>query len=210
METSIRKQSGMPCKDFTTEDIICICSEIARSDNLLVQLPNKRASIFRRSTSANETEVPRKTSIIARKLSLVNGIPCEGTNVTPESPRIEKRKFSMDASLSRLQKNKNTQSRYKGNVPGLHGRDIVAVAILVDNNGTPIRTYTEHQDIPGDEIESAGHIFLSRIPVPGSAKKAIAPMLNNNENVKTLEEVLEELDENKRQKILKKTRQDVD
>ena len=195
----------MPCKDFTTDDIVSICSEIARSDNIVVQLPSKRINIFRRSSSNYETEpAPRKSSI-ARKLSLVNGIPCDGGKIlTPELPSIERRKLSVDSCLNRM-KERPIQEKRNASVPGLRGRDIVAVAILVDSNGIPIRTYTEDQDIPSDEVESADHIFLSRIPMMNSRKQSSQVVAaESNENIKLLEHVLAELDENKRQKIMKR------
>jgi len=186
----------MPSKEFSTDDIIRICSEIAKDENIIVQLPNRKG-FFRRSSDV-EPPSQRKSSI-ARKLSLVNGIPCENGNkeVNPESPGIN-RKISLGNKLSNRHVNKE-------NVPGLKGRNIVAVAILVDDHGVPTKTYTEHDDIPGEEIENAGQIFLSRIPIPFEKEKLRkCSSSSGTENTKALVAVLNDLDEPKRLKLMRK------
>lgn len=205
--SSNSENNKMPCKDFSPKDIVCICSEIARSDNIQVQDARKK-SFFRRSSSELDVPSLERKSSIARKLSLVNGIPtCDASAKTriPESPTIDKftRKFSVDSNLDKLDKT----NKRKETIPGLRGRDVVAVAILVNDKGLPIKTYTENQDIPGEEIEAANHIFMSRVPVQRNHPQSDKTNNNNstsNANIQALANVLTNLDNNKQEKMMKK------
>lgn len=191
----------MPCKDFSDDDVVCICSQIALDENIIVQLPTPKRSIFRRPSDTEQQPVQRKSSI-ARKLSLVNGIPCDssGKEQSPESPRLDRRNSEPTIyNQIKMKHEYNTQ-----NIPGLRGRDIVAVAILVNRDGAPLRTYTEHQDIPEEEIEKAEQIFLSRVPVPNKNDKSQILNKVDQGKIKALHEVLDGLETSKKEKLFRK------
>jgi len=187
----------MPCRDFTAEDIVTICSDIAKRDNIRVQLNQKKSSgFFRRSSSTLSTS--SETSALARRMSIQNGIPCVDPNA-----RSVSRKSSVEVSPTQRKAPRNP---FEPKVAGLKGRDVVAMAILVNDEGLPIRTYTETQQIPSDEVDAADHIFLSRVPV---STARLSPELNNNnmnskDNYTALADLLEDLDNKQSTKLLRR------
>ena len=192
----------MPCRDFTCDDIVTICCDIIRRDNIRVkqpQLPAKKKSIFSRSSSSTSD-----VSALARRLSVANGIPSvyEGVSGEPK----ENRKLSVDSSVQRMKmlNNKNSKSLLdpNQNVPGLHGRDIVTMAILVNDNGAPIRAYTEADAIPSEEVDAADRIFLARVP---SVKNDNSNIINEHgEETVLLSEILSNMDQKQNTKLLKR------
>lgn len=192
----------MPCKDFTTEEIIEICCDIARRDNIrLQQLPGKTKNPFRRSASTVQTSPKPPRSAIARRLSLVNGIPAAANE---KSDLKDKRRLSVDSSLQSMKVQQRADKSL--NVPGLRGRDIVAMAILVNSDGVPMRTYTEHQNIPSEEVDAADKIFIARVPVQNDSQSSDAD--NNNIDKKgshkLLAESLHDIDLKQTQKLTKR------
>ena len=180
----------MPCRDFLPEDIITICCDIARRDNILAQQRTKKPSgIFQRlGSSSNDEEAPKppRTSKLARGLSFSNGIPyIDNTMSEPESPSCRK-----------------VDSNANNDVPGLKGRDIVAMAILVNKDGSPIKTYTEAQHIPSDEVDAANNIFLSRVPM--ASPRQHIPENNNIGDYKPLADFLEQMEPKHSIKLLKR------
>ena len=186
----------MPTKDFTLDEVVQLCCEISTADNILCQVNKQKKSIFKRSNSFEKPSQPiRKTSVIARRLSLVNGIPCMGSNFPGSIGTFEK--------LSQEVAELKTTNEPKKNVEGLDGRSVVALAILCDENGTPFRTYTEHQDIPEEEINSADKVFISRVPIKNYC--AVQQITGEDgDTLRSAASVLLDLDLEKREKLFKK------
>ena len=188
----------MPCRDFTEEDIITICCNIAKTDGIVVQPLQKKSGFFRRSSSSTSTT--SEHSALGRRLSCQNGIPFANNNAM--NSQQQQRKFSMDQSRLRQ------RNPYEQSVAGLKGRDVVAMAILMNEDGNPIRTYTETQKIPSDEVDAADHILLSRVPVSNANANQMTQYNNNNNNndsnSKPLADILEDLDAKQSAKLLKR------
>lgn len=195
----------MPCRDFSSDDIVAICCDIARRDNIRVkEIPEKTKSRFKRSTSSSSEAAQKQgKSSIARRISLMNGIP----SVFPGKSNQQKeadRRLSVDSSLSSMRDRQTVDSN--DNIPGLRGRDIVAMAILVDQNGVPMKTYTEAEQIPCDEVDAADKIFLARVPVQ-NGNQSSDDKSNTSEDERNnipLADILEDIDLKQRQKLMKK------
>ena len=191
----------MPCRDFTADDIIAICCDIAKRDGIVVQQARKKSGFFRRSSSSTSTT--SDSSALGRRLSYQNGIPCADN--TGNGKNVQQRKYSMDQS------SRKPRNPFEPNVAGLKGRDVVAMAILMNEDGNPIRTYTETQKIPSEEVDAANHILLSRVPVSAaSANQTVPSEYNNNNNNdnkgngKPLADILDDLDAKQAAKLLKR------
>lgn len=195
----------MPCRDFTADDIITICCDIAKRDGIVVQQAQKKTGFFRRSSSSTSTTQMTESSALVRRMSCQNGIPNADNPDTVVN--LQQRKFS----TAEQQKSRKSPPRnpYEQSVAGLEGRDVVAMAILMDEDGNPIRTYTETQKIPSEEVDAADHILLSRVPVSTTSPNHKYPQNNNNNNNnmvngKPLADLLEDLDAKQQAKLLKR------
>lgn len=154
---------------FTYDEILSICREVAQTDKIFVQVRGANERTF--EINVAEPSKHDENRQRAQKYSI------------PYSVRIPRGK---DRPI-----NRHNNNQYE-NVPGLQGREIVAVAIIVDEKGSPLKTYTEHEDIPKGEIENAGHIYLSRVPIPKQTQT-----LNNFDDYQSLAQLLDKLDGNK-------------
>ena len=170
----------MARKGFSNEDIMEICVDVARSESIYVVVNNDE--------EANKHIKSKKKSSISQKLKDIKG------------------------GFTRKNSSKLLQNGQKGDstqppeaVPGLHGRDIVAVAILVGEDGAPIKSYTENDDIPSEEIEAAENVILTRVPVNAPQSKDDIVKENKDPNVKSVVDILNgELDANDRKRLIKR------
>jgi len=195
-KNSSKSNSEMPCRDFTPEDIVTICCDIARRDNIGVQVPNKKSGggFFRRISNANgnqnnssSSNVDSEGSPRSAQLSCQYGIPSTDAN---------------DNTMAIPQRNP-----VASNITGLKGRDVVAMAILVDDNGNPIRTYTETQKIPSNVVDSANKIFMSRVPVATACSNELLSVnkkSNSNSRYTPLADLLEDMPVKQSTKLLKR------
>lgn len=194
----------MPCRDFTADDIITICCDIAKRDGIVVQQPQKKSGFFRRSSSSTSTTQNNESSALVRRMSCQNGIP--SADNTDTVVNLQQRKFSKAEQQS--SRKSPPRNPYEQSVAGLKGRDVVAMAILMNEDGNPIRTYTETQKIPSEEVDAADHILLSRVPVSTTSPNHKYPENNNNNNNvvngKPLADLLEDLDAKQSAKLLKR------
>ena len=205
---------------LTADDIVRICKVIARKDKLNVLLPynDKRGKMIasprlQRPPSSPSTLRNRVFSRFRRRNESESGSDCDKINST------------VDIKC-------DTAPNYD-DVQGLGDMTIVSVAILVDEHGKTIKTYTEFDDIPVETADSAHRIFLSRMPTKnshlsnhlsppssrelerrtskemngtsssGSTENGEEPYVNTTE---PLVEILDRLSQDKRKKLLKKMR----
>lgn len=199
----------MPSREFTVNEVITICSTIADREDIVVQVPTRKPSLFRRFSED------------LTKLTLKSKPSTSGNNSDsdPEqtSPVVGNRRSSTKAANNRMEMVtdskvvKDTEKPNKENIPGLGGRDVVAIAILVDNQGVPMKTYTEHEDIPSEEYDAANQVYISRVPFREDeetkyARKSPRPSISGSgANTKKLSDVLaEDIDVDKANKLKKR------
>ncbi|XP_065660961.1 uncharacterized protein LOC100205991 isoform X4 [Hydra vulgaris] len=197
--TSLIKQENfdMPSEDFTPDEVVQLCCEISIADNLLCRVDKRKRSLFKRSSSVEKPNQPvRKTSHIAQNLSLVNGIPCM-SSLPGSTGALEK--YSQEPPASKPTNGQKTD------VERLDGRNVVSLAILCDENGTPFRTYTENQNIPLEEFNSTNEIIVTRVPIKCDAESTTEDdNRDQGEDLKSAASLLLDLDTEQRLKLLKK------
>ena len=167
LKSEIKDQVGK--NGLTYDEILSICREIVQTDKIFVQVRGANEITFQKNVAKPSRQDENRQR--AQRYPI------------PYLLRIARGK---DHPI-----NHHNNNQYE-DVPGLQGREIVAVAIIVDKKGSPLKTYTEHEDIPKEEIENAGHIYLSRVPIPKQT-----PNLDNFDDYQSLAQLFDELDGNK-------------
>jgi len=188
---------NMPTREFTVNDVIKICADLAYKENIMVQIPTRKPSIFRRFS-----EDLTKLTVKAKSGNNSDSDQDSGENspimYSQGNVNTNRMEVVTDSKIV-----KDTEKPSNENIPGLRGRDVVAIAILVDNQGVPMKTYTEHEDIPSEEYDAANQVYISRVPFPESpsSRKNSRPT-SNGLNVKTLYDFLsEDIDVEKANKL---------
>lgn len=153
----------------------------------MVQIPTQKTSVFRRlsedltklTVRGSRSDLESDSNVIKRTLSRRKS----------DDPAKRVAEVVQDDKIV-----KDVEKTNKENIPGLGGRDVVAIAILVDGEGAPMKTYTEHQDIPSDEYDAAKQVFISRVPCAdpeeNKRKNSTSPALSERLNIKPLADVL--------------------
>ena len=186
------------------DDVIRLCKAISRKDKLKVTFSTdtKRRSRAGSTLSNNGDESSSKSL----KHKLLGRLRSKST-------------ASDNAVIAENNENSGAPTDFDA-VQGLsNDMELMSVAILVDENGKTIKTYTEFDDIPAEEAEGASRIFMSRVPRKGTLKEnEPLPEVANTGNQhrgsdadvgtewQALEDVLDELSIEKRKKLFKKMR----
>ena len=170
----------------------------------MVQVPRRKTSLFRRFSA----DLSKLTVKPTRSTGNMSDAESSSTEV---SPILQNRRKSIDPPRKRMEVIsddkiiRDTDKTEPPNIPGLRGRDVVAIAILVDDQGVPMKTYTEHQDIPSDEYDAAKQVYISRVPCADPVPKRRESTTSHRLNVKPLSTVLsEDLDTEKAKKLSKR------
>ena len=175
----------MPGQEYSKDDVLVICTELAKQANVFIKAPSSRN---------NSIDIQGESS----------GDLCHSSGAQ------KKGKFHIRKALSGKKNSKQKrkmldsakgEDKKQENIPGLKERDIVAIAILVDEKGSPKKTYTELQRIPEDEIENSSNVFLSRVPVAGKEMEEPASSSNNCIPVSS---ALNHIDNAKKDRLFKK------
>ena len=177
----------MPYTGFTVNEIIKICCDIASIEGIMVQQPRvvKRSVLRRFNKDINNLSVK-----VRRSCSLNSDVDWTGNRSNSIRQCMHKSESSPSIAIDTDDNTADKEEMAKKNIPGLRGRDVVAIAILVDKKGTPIKTYTEHEPIPSDEYEAATQVFMSRVPFPESDPKNKETTPTSDVNAKALVDVL--------------------
>ena len=203
----------MPSRELTVNDVLTICSTIADREDITVQTPTRKPSLFRRFS-----EDLTKLTIKSKPGTSANNSDSDPDQTSPVVQSGRRRSSAKQSSrMEMVTDNKvvkdTTEKPNKENIPGLGGRDVVAIAILVDNQGVPMKTYTEHEDIPSEEYDAANQVYISRVPFREDEDKKYAKksprtsVSSGGSNVKRLSDILaEDIDVEKANKLKKRMR----
>lgn len=163
----------MACRDFTVNDVITLCSDIAENEGIMLQIPEKKKDKLWRTLSGDLSE------ILSSKTAKLNVTGTSGSKSACSSPVMPRgRTFGFpNASKAKKQDTKT--------IPGLQGRDIMTITIVVNDSGAPVKTYTEDENIPIEEYDTAKNVFVSRVPM---SYKGPTTSSNNNLDLQTFDE----------------------
>ena len=176
---------GMPGQEFSKDDVLVICIELAKQANVFIKAPSSRN---------NSIDIHGGSSADL----------CHSSGAQKKGKFYIRKAFSGKKNSHPKRKIPDStkgEDKKQESVPGLNERDIVAIAILVDEKGTPKKTYTEVQSIPEDEIENSSNVFLSRVPV---ASKEMEEPASSSNNCIPVSSALNHIDNAKKDRLFKK------